>query len=182
MKKINLLLVIVLIAAFALFALGSTEEGSSSQGSEKVSTTEQSNQALTEDNDNVETETTESSDRLGDYTVVIDSCRFAKDITDEPVVIVKYIFSNVENDSPVSFASAIEEQAYQNGVSLTESFILESDAKYDFSDQTKEIKKGATLEVEVAYELHDPSADVEVEVSENSFFSDKVITKTFSIE
>ena len=45
----------------------------------------------------------------------------------------------------------------------------------------KDIKKGASLEVEVAYELNDSTTDVEVEVSELFSFSDKVIKKTFTI-
>ena len=45
----------------------------------------------------------------------------------------------------------------------------------------KEIKKGATLDVEVAYELNDATTDVEIEVKELFSFSEKVITKTFKI-
>ena len=41
--------------------------------------------------------------------------------------------------------------------------------------------KGATIEVEVAYELNDTTTDIEVEVSELISFNDSMITKTFSI-
>ena len=45
----------------------------------------------------------------------------------------------------------------------------------------KEIKKGATLEVECAYELNDTTTDIEVEVTETFSFDDEIVTKTFSI-
>ena len=41
-------------------------------------------------------------------------------------------------------------------------------------------KKG--FDVEVAYELNDTTTDIEVEVKELFSFSDKTITKTFSIK
>ena len=40
---------------------------------------------------------------------------------------------------------------------------------------------GASLDVEVAYELNDTTSDVEVEVKEWLSFNEKVLTKTFSI-
>ena len=48
-------------------------------------------------------------------------------------------------------------------------------------NETKEIKKGATLDVEVAYVLNDTTTDLEVEVKELISFNDSVVKKTFSI-
>ncbi len=45
----------------------------------------------------------------------------------------------------------------------------------------KKSKKGASLEIEVAYELNDITTDIVVEVSELISFSDDVVTRTFSI-
>ena len=45
----------------------------------------------------------------------------------------------------------------------------------------KEIKKGASLEVEVAYTLNDSTSEIEVEVKELFSFQNTLITKTFSI-
>lgn len=64
---------------------------------------------------------------------------------------------------------------------LNEAYLLADDANYSSDNQTKEIKKGASLDVEVAYELNDTTSDVEVEVKELFSFSDRTITKTFSI-
>lgn len=166
MKKVlSMILIVCVLFTFAFFALGSSsdEEGSSSQGSGSVDTPK------------------EDETKLGDYKVEIDSCRMAKDYEGKPVIIVKYIYTNVNDDDPTAFYIAFEDAAYQNGVGLNEAYVLKDSAKYSADNQTKEIKKGASLEVEVAYELNDKTTDVEVEVKELFSFSDKTLTKTFSI-
>lgn len=158
MKKFNLLLVALLIVAFAVFALGSGESNSNDQGSDAV-----------------------SNDQIGDYSLVIDSCRIAKGLEGQPVVIVKYIFSNVNDDDAVSYNVAFDDAVYQNGVGLNEAWFVDDSAEYDMDNQSKEIKKGATIEVEVAYELNDTTSDIEVEVSQLFSFDDTTITKTLSL-
>ena len=122
-----------------------------------------------------------SSTKLGNYDVVIESCRLAEDYEGDPVVIVKYKFTN-NDDDPSSFMFSLDAQAYQDGIGLNEAYILDDSANYSSDNQSKDIKKGATLSVEVAYELNDTTTDVEIEVSELISFSDKKITKKFSIK
>lgn len=166
MKIGRLVLAILLIAVFMVFAMGSgeSEGGSGDQGSGSVA---EKNEA--------------TNDQLGKYTVVIDSCRLAKDYEDKPVVIVKYIFTNVSDENAVSFMVTFDDAVFQNGVGLNSAIILDDDVKFDSDNQMKEIKKGASLEVEVAYELNDTTTDVEVEVKELFSFSDKTLKKTFKI-
>lgn len=169
MKKIlSLIITVLLIASFAVFALGSGEDKPESQnaGDQGGATVQQ---------------TEEDSSSLGDYSVVIDSCRIAKDYEGNKVVIVKYIFTNVNDDDSASFFVAFDDEVYQNGVGLNEAYILDDSANYSSDNQTKEIKKGASIEVEVAYELDDETSDIEVEVKELFSFDDKTLTKTFSI-
>ena len=163
MKKRNLLAAILVILVFAVFAMGSSEETTTNQGS---------GQAAVE-------ATVENS--IGKYAIEIDSCRLAKDYEGKAVVIVKYLFTNVSDDNAVSFMLAFDDEAYQGGVGLNSAYVLKDSAKYSSDNQTKEIKKGATIEVEVAYELNDSETDVEVEVKELFSFDNKVITKTFTI-
>lgn len=165
MRKYTWILTILLIAAFAVFALGS--------GSSDTETKDQGSGSA------AQSETLDGA--IGDYAVVIDSCRLAKDYEGKPVVIVKYLFTNVSDDSPSAFYVALNDAAYQNGVGLNKAYILDDNANYSADNQTKEIKKGATIEVEVAYELNDTTTDIEVEVSEFISFDDTTITKTFSI-
>lgn len=164
MKKIaSLVLAILLILTFGAFALGSGEsEGTENQGSGSATVTE-------------------NGSNLGDYKVDILSCRLAKDYSDKDVVIVKYSFTNNSNNA-ISFTAALEDEVYQDGVGLNGSYVLADSANYSADNQTKDIKKGASIEVEVAYELNDTVTDIEVEVAELFSFSDKTITKTFSIK
>ena len=162
MKKRNILITVILVLMFAMFALGSSESTNTDQGAGSVNSTE----ALT---------------NLGNYNVEIHSCRLAKDYQDKDIVIVKYIYTNVNGNNPTSFMIAFNAEVYQNGVGLNESYFVNDNANYTADNQTKDIKKGATIEVEVAYELNDISTDIEVEVTELFSFSDSSVTKTFSI-
>ena len=64
---------------------------------------------------------------------------------------------------------------------MNESYFLDNSANYSSDNQNKEIKKGATIEVEVAYKLNDNFTPIEVEVKELFSFTDKTLTKTFDI-
>lgn len=164
MKKLSILLSIVLVLMFAAFALGSGED-----------TTETVNQGA----GSVETVATEAN--IGKYKVEIQSCRLAKDYAGKDVVIVKYLFTNVSDDDAAAFYTSFDDEVYQNGVGLNGSYVLDDSANYNADNQTKAIKKGASLEVEVAYELNDTTSNIEVEVKEYFSFTDTTITKTFSI-
>lgn len=163
-KKIGIILLcLVLMCSFTLFALGSSEEeGTEDQGTSAA-------------------EKDESGNNLGDYNIEIVSCRLAKDYEDKDVVIVKYKYTN-NSDSSNSFDVAFMDYAYQDGIGLNHAYVLADSAKYSEDNQSKSIKPGATLEVEVAYELNDTTTDVEVEVTEFISFSDKKITKKFNIK
>jgi len=163
MKYLKVFLAVLLIAAFALCAMGSGESGEKDQGSGTTEKTEK------------------SEDSIGKYSVVIDSCRLAKDYEGADVVIVKYIYTNVADEDATAFYIAFDDTVYQNGVGLNEVYVLAESANYSADNQTKEIKKGASLEVEVAYTLNDTTTDIEVEVEELFSFDDTVIKKTFSI-
>lgn len=165
MKKIiALILAVAAIATFALLALGSSSS----------------------EDDDVDQGTGEAADQgtpeaeVSDCSVEIQSCRLAQDYEGKPIVIVKYSFTN-NSDEAQSFLFAFDDAVYQNGIGLNESWFVAESANYSSDNQTKEVQKGATLEVEVAYELNDTTTDINVELSALSLFDDKKITKTFSI-
>lgn len=164
MKIFKTILAIMLIATFAFFALASTEDDSGNQGV-----------------GNADQNAAGSQDSIGKYSVVIDSCRLVKDYEGKDVVIVKYIFTNVADTDPAAFYLAFNDAVFQNGVGLNKAYVLADSANYNDDNQTKEIKKGASIDVEVAYELNDTTTDIEVEVKELFSFNDKTITKVFKI-
>ena len=162
MKKfLCIMLAIVLVGAYCLFAVASSESESESQGDGEV-------------------EKNENKSNLGSYAVEIKSCRLAKDYEGKDVVIVTYNFTNNDDDS-VAFYIAFNDAVYQNGVGLNEAYLLDDSANYSSDNQMKEIKKGASLDVEIAYTLNDTITDIEVEVKELISFNNKVISKTFKI-
>lgn len=165
MKAKKILAITLLCALFVLFALGSGDDTSTTvdQGTDSA-------QAAADENTS-----------LGAYSVEISDCRIAKDYTGAPVVIVTYKYTNNTNDEPTSFYIAFDDAAFQNGVGLNKAYVLDDDADYDEANQSKEIKKGSTIDVEVAYTLNDTETPVEIEVKELFSFDDKTITKTFDI-
>lgn len=166
MKKAKISIVVLLTLLFVLFAMGSGESSTDTtvdQGTGSVEATQS----------NADTD-------LGNYSVEILDSRLAKDFAGEDVVIIKYKFTN-NADEPTAFYYAFEDAAYQNDIGLNPSYVVDDSAEYSADNQTKEIKKGASLEVEVAYELNDTTSDVVVEVKELISFDDKTITKTFTI-
>lgn len=165
MKKARILMAVLLSLLFVFFAVASGEdtESTADQGSDSAKTT------------------VAGDTEIGDYSVEILESRLAKDFEGEDVVIIKYKFTNVANDEPASFMFAFDAAAFQDGVGLNECIFVDDSANYSSDNQTKEIKKGSSIEVEVAYELNDTTTDVEVEVQELFSFEERTITKTFKI-
>ena len=166
MKKSKILVAVLLCLLFILFAVASGDDSSTTvdQGSASVETT-----------------IAENDSTIGDYSLEILDTRMAKDYEGKDVIIVKYKFTNNNNDTPTAFYTAFEDTVFQNDIGLNEAYVLEDAANYSADNQTKEIKKGASLEIEVAYELNDTTSDVVVEVSELFSLDEKIITKTFKI-
>jgi hypothetical protein len=179
MKKIlSFILVICLLLSFAVFALGSGSDETKDQGTGSIET---KNNEETK-GQSAETKPKEDPTVLGNYRVEIKSCRLAQDYSGKDVVIVLYSFTNVKNDEPASFSFAIKDSVYQDGVGLNGAYVLSESANYSADNQTKEIKKGASIDVEVAYELNDSSTDIEVEVEELFGFSNKTLKKVFTLK
>ena len=177
-KCLTLFIVVLLLATFGAFALGSGDSGDADQGVETVDKTKDtSNKSNAE---NVDTTQTQNNSKLGNCSVEIKSCRLAKNYEGKPVIIVKYLYTN-EDDEPKAFMWSVEDKLYQDGVGLNKAYVLSDSVNYSDDNQSKEVKKGTTLEVEVAYLLNDTTTDVEVEVSEYLGWSDKKITKTFKL-
>lgn len=151
-----------LLLTFGLFALGSGES------------------STTDDQGSGNSDVSETKANLGDYNIEIKSCRLATDYEGKKVVIVTYGYTNY-SETATSFMTAVTDTVYQNGIGLNKAYVLNDSANYSEDNQTKEIKKDASLDVEVAYELNDETTDIEVEVKEWISFNDSVVTKTFTI-
>lgn len=166
MKKIlAALLSFAILSAFAFFAIASGDSGEAAE--EK---TQAAGSAVASDDT-----------KIGDYKVEIKEVRLAKDYEGKATAIVKYSFTN-NSDEAAAFDWTFDHQVYQNGVGLERAYVLADSANYDESNSMKEIKKGVTLDLEVAYVLNDTVTDIDVEVSELISFDETVVSRTFSIK
>jgi uncharacterized protein YxeA len=163
-RLLAILLALVLILTFGAFALGSGESGTDNQNKEDSS-------AAAKD---------ENKNNLGDYNIEIKSSRLTTDYAGKPVIVITYSYTN-NSDDPTAFYIAVEDLAFQNDIGLNETFMVKDGDPYNADNQRKEIKKGATLDVEVAYDLNDTTTPVEVEVTELISLNDYKVTKTFEI-
>ena len=160
----SFLAIVIVLSTFALFAIGSSEDDNS--------TTDQgTDNASKQENDN----------NIDDFSITIVSCRLTEDYSGLPVAIIKYSFTN-NSDEPEAFYLAFDDKVYQDGIGLNECYFVKEGDLYSADNQTKEIKPGATLDVEVAYELNDSVTDLEVEVKGLFTFNDDIVKKTFSIK
>ncbi len=165
MKKMSQVVVtIILLSGFGILALGSGNSNTSGE--------------INQGEGNVDGVIDDTA--LGDCSIEIKSCRLAKDYEGENVVIVSYGYTN-HSDTPTAFNIAVSDNVYQDGVGLNKSYVLEENAAYNSENQSKEIKKDVTLEVEVAYKLNNTTSDITVEVKEFISFNKKVISKSFKI-
>ena len=168
MKRVLIVvLAAILVLTFGLFAMASGEEDTASDTGNDTQSAGQAQKPQ------------ENNNRLGDYEVEIKSARLTKDFEGKDVVVITYGFTNYGKEN-ASFSFALDDQVFQNGVGLNNAYVLKDD-DYSADNQTKEIKTGASLDVDVAYELNDTTTDVEVELSELISFDDAKITKTFKI-
>lgn len=98
-----------------------------------------------------------------DYTVSLVNATVYEDDDGEPILVLKYDFTNNSNESQ-SFIGATYDKAFQNGVQLSPAILIGTQYNYDVSLASKEVQPGVSMEVQRAYHLDHPTADVEVEV------------------
>ena len=135
-KLISIILALMVLVVLASCSVESEQPMETVQGADNVVT------QLNNDNN------------LGDYMVEIKGCRMAEDYQGNPIVIVTYSFTN-NGDEAAAFYLSLEDEVYQDGIGLNKSYVVADSANYSSDNQSKSIKKGATLDVEVAYELND---------------------------
>lgn len=173
MKKILKMtaLLCTLAAVFALCLTGCSGEPTESGGQPAQSNAVETTSPAPE---NEQT----GAGSLGDYSVEILSARKSTDYEDKDAIIIRYNFTN-NSDEAASFMFATQSKAFQDGVELEMAMMM--DDTYNSQDLTKEIKPGASIEVEKAFVLNGDSP-VEAEVTELiSFDDEEKIEKTFDL-
>ena len=161
-KSLSLILSIILLLSFVFMATAS--------GKKEASITKLPGVALFDDADN----------NVGKYYVEIKDARLTESIFGKPAIIVTYSFTNNSSEAE-SFFFAVEKNVFQNGIALGKAAHMADGEDYGDKD-TADVQPGATVDIEIGYELYDTESDVVVEVTEKSHFKNDKITKTFSIK
>ncbi len=111
-----------------------------------------------------------------EYAVTIDDCRISEDYQGNPAAVITFTFTN-NSDEARSFMATLNPEVFQDGIELNTVIGAGQDSDKYMSD----IKPGATVTVEIAYELESDS-DITVEVTKLISFDDTVLAeRTFSV-
>lgn len=125
-------------------------------------------------------EVTTQKNNTGSYNVEVKSAKLAKDVSDNPIIVVTYSFTNNSDDS-IAFDTIIDDKAFQDGVELGFVYTSWGVDGLDFETKRKEIKPGVTYDVTCAYELNDQSTPVDIELyryfKDEPFYKYRVIIK-----
>ena len=175
---------VILTALLAISCVGCSSGGGASSAAANAapSSSQTVSNAPAESKPESKAESKAQSDKgkIGDYDVAIESARLSKDYAGKKVVIVKFKFMN-NSDKAASFGASLIGKAFQDGVEL-ENATVTDDKEYNANDFLKEIKKGASLEVECPYNLSNEKSEVEVEVTPIISLDDsEKVTKNFDI-
>lgn len=118
---------------------------------------------------------------IGDYIVKIKEFRVTDDFERSKILVVTYSFTN-NSDESKAFLYTFDDALFQNGVELSDVYSSYGIDDYDFSNQSRKIKPGVTLDVQVAYKLNDETTDIDAEISELFSLNDEILTYTIKIE
>ena len=129
--------------------------------------------------ENAPTEGKAAEGELGDYYVKIGEWFLTKDYEGKDALVVSFEFTN-NSDEAKAFLYAVSDKAYQDGIQLETAILMNVDG-YEVENSMKEIKKGATLQVQQAFVLDSITSPVEIEVTEFISFSDDMLYKLIEI-
>lgn len=116
------------------------------------------------------------SGELGEYEVDITSCEIVNDVSGNLAALVTYTFKN-NSAGDKNAAASIAVRSYQNGVELATSVVMDIEA----DNSLKELKTGASIEVQQAYALLSETAPIEIEAEELISLSGEKLGATVDI-
>ncbi|MDF7663194.1 DUF5067 domain-containing protein [Bifidobacterium sp. ESL0763] len=93
-----------------------------------------------------------------------------------PSVIVTYRYTNTDKESRC-FMEGVWARVFQDGVELDRAKIAHDTSGYDDSSEYRAVQRGHGVDVSIAYQLHDKSSPVDVELSSNVNFDDQTTIK-----
>lgn len=115
---------------------------------------------------------------LGDYYVEIKSAVLTTDYSGNQAILITYSWTNNGKET-TNALSAFIERAFQDGVQLDSATILSTNPQYSAGTALRDLRPGATTDVQRAYLLPQDSSPVEFEVFEFLGDADTGVTMSF---
>lgn len=117
---------------------------------------------------------------IDDYHVALLRIETSKDYKGDPALILTILYTNNGKDTE-SYMTAVSTKLFQNGVQLERAISVSG---VDTMVQMAEVRPGASVELQIAYQITDINLPVEIEFSRYIDFSKNPlkIIGTFSIE
>jgi len=120
-----------------------------------------------------------------EFDVSIDDAIVTDDGEGKDIIVLKISFTN-NSDSATSFGSAIDTQLFQNDVALKSTYLPYNHPLTDRdlgSNSYTDIRNGASIELQLVYELHDKTNPIEIKLVDRQSFDNKVLLeKTISVK
>ena len=118
------------------------------------------------------------SGNLGNYYVEIKSAVLTSDYGGSPAILITYSWTNNSQET-TNALSAFIERAFQDGVQLDSATILSTNPQYSSGTALRDVRPGATTDVQRAYLISDSGSPVEFEVFEFLGDSEAGVSITF---
>ena len=112
-----------------------------------------------------------------DYEVKINDVTLTDDGEGKDLIVLSISFTN-NSDSGTSFSSAINTELFQNDIALKSGHLPYNHPSHNSdlsSNSYTDIKKGASIELQVVYELNDAKNPVEIKCIDSSSYDKAVI-------
>lgn len=174
----------IVIAIFGFISNFSDKENDSNrqndnkqtaQSNEDSSNAELPTIAVKDENESGDNIETAGSGTLGDYYVEIKSAELKEDYNGESVIVITYAWTNNSEDTTSAMVSTFE-KAFQDGIELDSAYTVKD---VDFSNNSKDVRPGTTIDIKKAFVLTSDSSIVEFEVTEWISFSDDMVSMNF---
>lgn len=114
---------------------------------------------------------------LGDFHVEIKGAELTKGQDGDTYIVITYSWTN-NSDKTTHAGTVFTTKAFQNGIQIDGIYLI-GDDKFDSSAESRDVKPGATLDVQCAFALTSNTATVEFELTEWISFSDDMVTMDF---
>lgn len=115
---------------------------------------------------------------LGDYFVEIKSAVLTADYGGSPAILITYSWTNNSQETTNALTVFIE-RAFQDGVQLDSATILSTNPQYSAGTALRDVRPGASTDVQRAYLISDSGSPVEFEVFEFMGDDENAVSMTF---